>query len=269
MSKEENYIPGIYNYCDRWCEKCTFSHRCEQYQPPENIDQEEEYYEDSEEREEENEEFWSKLNDILQATYDVLMDLAEQHNIDITDIVGEEEEEVIIEIEEEDALEISDEHKDKMENHSLIKLCAKFESMTSEWFESSDELLTHKENKINSILNMEIPGISLEKDIISLNDAFDVINWYNYFIQARLRRAYYFKLNEDAENPNDEDYNGLAKITLLGTDRLIAAWTSMLEFVPETEDAILQILIVLSEIRKRTEAEFPKARNFRRPGLDR
>ncbi len=268
MSKEENYIPGIYRYCDRWCEKCAFIYRCEQYRPPENIDEEDENYGDLEEREEENEEFWRKLNEILQATYDVLSDLAIKHNIDIDDIIGVEEEEVIIELDD-DELEISDEHKEKMEKNPLIKLCVKFESMTSEWFDSTDELLTRKENNINSILNMEIPGISLEKDVISLNEAFDVINWYNYFIQARLRRAYYFKLNKDAENPYNEDYNGLAKIALMGTDRLIAAWTSMIDFVPETEDAILQILIVLSEIRKRAEKEFPKARGFRRPGLDR
>jgi len=24
----ERMIPGIYNYCDRWCERCAFSRRC-------------------------------------------------------------------------------------------------------------------------------------------------------------------------------------------------------------------------------------------------
>jgi len=25
---EENFIPGIYNYCDRWCERCLYTDRC-------------------------------------------------------------------------------------------------------------------------------------------------------------------------------------------------------------------------------------------------
>ena len=32
LSKEiaegKNIIPGIYNYCDRWCERCRFTHNC-------------------------------------------------------------------------------------------------------------------------------------------------------------------------------------------------------------------------------------------------
>ncbi len=27
----ENFIPGIYNYCDRWCERCPFTDRCMNY----------------------------------------------------------------------------------------------------------------------------------------------------------------------------------------------------------------------------------------------
>lgn len=28
LVKEGNFIEGIYNYCDRWCEKCSFTARC-------------------------------------------------------------------------------------------------------------------------------------------------------------------------------------------------------------------------------------------------
>ncbi|HET6989713.1 MAG TPA: hypothetical protein VFJ43_00240, partial [Bacteroidia bacterium] len=27
-AKNPDNIPGIYNYCDRWCERCTFTSRC-------------------------------------------------------------------------------------------------------------------------------------------------------------------------------------------------------------------------------------------------
>jgi len=28
MAENPDLIPGIYNYCDRWCERCTFTSRC-------------------------------------------------------------------------------------------------------------------------------------------------------------------------------------------------------------------------------------------------
>ncbi|HEY7676851.1 MAG TPA: hypothetical protein VIG69_07250 [Candidatus Methylomirabilis sp.] len=28
---EDGFIPGVHNYCDRWCERCAFSSRCRSY----------------------------------------------------------------------------------------------------------------------------------------------------------------------------------------------------------------------------------------------
>src|ERR1035437_2834205 len=31
LAKNPDLISGIYNYCDRWCERCRFTHRCMNY----------------------------------------------------------------------------------------------------------------------------------------------------------------------------------------------------------------------------------------------
>lgn len=31
MAEDPRFIPGIYNYCDRWCERCPFTMRCMLY----------------------------------------------------------------------------------------------------------------------------------------------------------------------------------------------------------------------------------------------
>ena len=31
FEQENNYIPGIFNYCDRWCERCPLTARCRVY----------------------------------------------------------------------------------------------------------------------------------------------------------------------------------------------------------------------------------------------
>jgi len=28
LAKNDQFISGIYNYCDRWCERCSFTSRC-------------------------------------------------------------------------------------------------------------------------------------------------------------------------------------------------------------------------------------------------
>ncbi len=29
--REENFIPGVFNYCNAWCARCTFRLRCRNY----------------------------------------------------------------------------------------------------------------------------------------------------------------------------------------------------------------------------------------------
>ncbi len=28
LAENKDFIPGIFNYCDRWCERCPFTARC-------------------------------------------------------------------------------------------------------------------------------------------------------------------------------------------------------------------------------------------------
>ena len=51
-AKDPKYIPGIYNYCDRWYERCQFTSRCL------NCKLVEEQFGDLKENDELNEAFW-------------------------------------------------------------------------------------------------------------------------------------------------------------------------------------------------------------------
>lgn len=37
---ESKFIPGIHNYCDRWCERCYFTSRCRVYEKLDESDTE-------------------------------------------------------------------------------------------------------------------------------------------------------------------------------------------------------------------------------------
>jgi hypothetical protein len=66
--------------------------------------------------------------------------------------------------------------------------------------------------------------------------------------------------------PKDSD--GSAKIALIAVDRSIAAWGQMHQRLPQREDDILDILVHLDRLRRKTETVFPNARAFVRPAFD-
>jgi len=31
MARDPRFVPGIYNYCDQWCQRCALTSRCMNY----------------------------------------------------------------------------------------------------------------------------------------------------------------------------------------------------------------------------------------------
>ena len=59
-----------------------------------------------------------------------------------------------------------------------------------------------------------------------------------------------------------------AKVALIAIDRSIAAWGQIYKHFPEHTNDILDILVHLDRLRRKTETTFPNARAFVRPGFD-
>jgi len=64
--ENSKHISGIYNYCDRWCERCPFTSRCL------NFEMSEEKFDDPQSRDLNNEAFWEKLGETLHETLTML-----------------------------------------------------------------------------------------------------------------------------------------------------------------------------------------------------
>src|SRR4029079_9005595 len=101
----------------------------------------------------------------------------------------------------------------------------------------------------------------------------EIIHWYQYQIAVKSMRALSSRIDENefeedepGEFPKDSD--GSAKVALLGIDRSIAGWRLMQLSVPERADSIVPLILLLENLRQRTEREFPHARDFVRPGFD-
>ncbi len=77
LAENPDFIPGIYNYCDRWCERCQFTSRCM------NFALSEEHFDDPDSHDARNEAFWRKLSEVFQLTRQMIEESAAKWGIDL------------------------------------------------------------------------------------------------------------------------------------------------------------------------------------------
>src|SRR2546430_15716919 len=82
LAGNSEFISGIYNYCDRWCERCQFTSRCFLYA----TEQADSDLDDPEVRDIRNEKFWTKLQSIFKNTAEMISQWAAEAGIDLDSI---------------------------------------------------------------------------------------------------------------------------------------------------------------------------------------
>jgi hypothetical protein len=230
LAGKNDYIDSIFNYCDRWCERCTFTSQCRNYAFGKDAPSPD------------GSELWDYIHNVFQATMLMLNEMMEKMGIDPDEI---------------DKMEAPVEPEP--EKHPLYLKAYKAASEMQKWLEKNNP---GEPPSYENGINLFERG----KDSRFL-DAIEVIYWYNFFVPAKIARALY-GLYPDEVQEIQSDSNGSAKIALIAIDRLIASWSVLMENMLSSEDEILKILINLTEIRKQTEITFPSANKFVRPGFD-
>ena len=252
LAQNTQFVTGIYNYCDRWCERCPFTSRCL------NFALGDEQFADPESRDITNKLFWQKLSEMLQVTLDLVKEAAEQEGIDLDAL---------------DIEELAEEERLKEEvakNHECCRAAKVYGEMVDDWFDSARDLFGQKEDELNPSVVPGIPDVSPFGESDSFGDAVQVVRWYQHQIYVKLMRALRGDLEEKPkildEFPNDSD--GSAKVALIAIDRSIAAWGEIRNHYPLRDGHILDLLVHLDWLRRRVEKVFPAAREFIRPGFD-
>lgn len=253
MAENPNNIPGIYNYCDRWCERCAFTSRCLNFQMGEEMRERKEI------NDLDNEKFWEDMEKIFNITHELLNEMAEEQGIDLTQIEWTEEDE-----EKERKLD------DSVRNHVCTKASKEYYEVVEMWFRTHEEIFKLKEVELNEQLQLGLPSANPEKDAVTIKDAIEVISYYLFFMNVKIMRALHGKLEDRVELLNEfpKDSDGSAKIALIAMDRSISAWGKLMKHLPDNEDEILEFLVLLERLRNMSEKEFPDARKFVRPGFD-
>ncbi len=246
LLKEPKYIPGIYNYCDRWCERCSFTSRCLSY----SIEQEpNDEFGDIDEI---NERFWDRMKESFKLAFSLIEDLAKEQGISLESINIDEEDEIDNKV------------------NILTHLAMNYTKLVDEWFKNKQALLENvfitskKPSHLKSVSSnsSEIP--------MSVEEVVEVINYYKYAITVKLSRAIKSRDNEANMRLEEmsKDSDGSAKIALIEIERSMSAWSELLKYFDTEKKDILKIICHLKQILEMAEKEFPQARSFIRPGLD-
>jgi len=251
LAKDPKYIPGIYNYCDRWCERCSFTSRCL------NCTLVREQFGDLEKIDELNEAFWEKFSEMLHSTLTMIKEMAKEQGIDLDSIDMEKE----------------SNNKNNKEENSLAYLIShtskNYAKSVDQWFDSNEYLFFEKEAEVNRIRIISSQRNPIQ-EAEGINDAVEILRWYQWQIHVKLERAIGSASTEEpldfGEFPKDSD--GSAKVALIGTDRSMSAWKVLLTAFPRQAESILSFIKILEHIKKGLETQFPNATNFIRPGFD-
>jgi hypothetical protein len=238
LAAEKRFISGIYNYCDRWCERCPLTSRCLNF----SISQEDSS--DPEAQDIRNEAFWNKLSETFAETLEQLKESAKEWGIDLETLDSTQDIENI-------------KAKDKAaENHLLSRASKRYIEIVEDWFKGRETLF--------------FETAAAAREGVNLDEAFEVIRWYQYFVSAKIIRAVRGKVEDDEEGEDEfpRDSDGSAKIALIAIDRSIAAWAVIRHYVTDAAKGVIDAIAFLDGLRQAVEKAFPKARSFIRPGFD-
>ncbi len=252
LADDPNLIPGIYNYCDRWCERCAFSARCLVY-----LTEKEDDDGDPASRDITNASFWKRLAGVFQQTREMITALAQESGVDRSP-------EALASVAEQKKTE-----RREATDHTLSKAAQDYASDVSDWFKKTSA-------EPQAISDTRGDAEEAEQDANDELDAAEVIRWYQFFIAAKITRGLMSRIHEAEDEEEDEcstdtyarDSDGSVKVALIAVDRSISAWKLMADVRGENAEPIHNFLLQLEKLRLSTEREFPKAREFMRPGFD-
>lgn len=240
-------IPGIYNYCNRWCERCQFTARCLQFQ----MEKEEASHSDSQSSDEDNARFWEGFAESLSLAMELIEDFAEREGIDLN---ASDPEACAAE---------QEERREAARSHPCSQLSLAYSKKVNRWFDDNADQWEAKESELQALALISVPGLDPGREAFEIGDAGEVIRWHQHFIHVKITRAL-----EGIQRGIQEDANGSAKAAMAAIDHSMSAWANLLEHFPNEHDSILDVLTRLLQIKKVVESTFPDARIFVRPGFD-
>jgi hypothetical protein len=228
-ARNPRLIPGIYNYCDGRCPRCPFTERCLTY-----LDNQELKAAGGDDRS-----LADTVGDSLQRTLEMLAEVARREGVDLNALADEAKESAA---------------DDDLERHRQDPLAVR----------------AREYGHLAWRIGRAIAPIAAARDDAPLVDAVETIEWFSSMISSKLYRAICGQA-EGWEGPDEAqtDFNGSAKIALVGIGESRRAWAVLMEAGRATADGVpAQAVRILEELDAAVRDRFPRVMAFVRPGFD-
>jgi len=247
---QNKYIIGIFNYCDRWCERCSLASQCGNYAP---------YFEGNTEElarsDAENKKFWNEVDSKVEEINDFVEKMAAEHHVDIS------------EIEKIEARKKFDLFQGEAKTNDVLRVGRKYEDQVDDWFDAAcekyplqAESLTVSELK----LSKDAPFDNIDK----INNMIEVVFRYQLQIYLKLSRAFFSKGKEEIGEQDGDDSVGAARLIVEFINRSLVGWHLFYNSFTKEQESILPIMFTLASLKNRLFKEFPDVMEFKRAGFD-
>ena len=258
-------IPGIFNYCDRWCERCNYADRCRLFQS----ETERNIQHILNDEDPNDPEIIAK--DIAESLEDSLAMLKAQMEIEG---ITEEDLKNFEEQDDDDSKyfvdDFDDEKSEVTESGKIIKTQPPLVSQSDDF---------HKEvisffRKMKPDIPDDADESELEKD--PLYNELKVLLWYSPQIAVKMRMCFGSQAKIENEKNKDGDelefetemMNINSRIAFTGMEKCIVSLQQIYGQEIENHDEVLPLLVLIKKIKDEFEKEFPAVNNFKRPYFD-
>jgi hypothetical protein len=252
LAGDPDLIAGIYNYCDRWCERCGSTGRCLSYKMDRATALRDRAGAD-------RASFWDDIARSFALARRLVEREARKHGIDLDSA---------------DAL-VEAEREERSRRRAAARRGSALHQAATAYWKTGRALLERLRPELSATAAELQAQVRLgaghpEETAAEIGEGLDVVQWYLFFIDVKLQRAVASRVDRDRDGDDGLpcDAEGSAKIALVAIDRSIGAWARLRGHFDCEADAILDLLVQLERLRRAVEREFPGARAFRRPGLD-
>lgn len=237
-ASDPNLIPGIYNYCDRRCERCRFTARCLQF------------------RENRHDEAIGR-NAPLSVGQAVARSL--ERSLDILRIIGRRI-----------GLDLTSDQETGEPAPERAVLKGEIDAQEAD--AAADPLVVRARDYATTawpILRALRPVLDVRGEAVLL-EALDTLEWSSTSISAKIFRAIWTTAEERFKADEvQNDANGSVKIARLMIEEARGAWRTLMEPGQATTDGVpARLVMLLDELDTGLEARFPRAMEFVRPGFD-
>ncbi len=244
---EEKLIPGIYNYCDRWCEHCNYTDRCRLFQTEaeRNIK-----HILNDEDPNDPKVFASDITENLMNAVEMLREKFEELNIDPE------------EVEDAELFPAPD-----FNSYAINNLA---ESFTNNLFPLLESLYEEQKLLSNDDENNDFQSDKQKEIKVSLS----VLEWYAPQVYVKTKRLlqsreeYLAQDDEELKDLDKEDFYVTAKLLLLATENCISSIHKLQQYFTSHSDELSDLIIQLHSIKKELIILVPDVTEYKRPYFD-